>query len=84
MPFKVLTKEKKREYRNRYYRKHAKDKVNAKTSWQKVPEKLVLRHKLKDVQLSNLLGRSVKATQTKRYKLKKKQNKIFGVGNPLI
>ena len=83
MPFKVLTKEKKREYRNRYYRKHAKDKANAKAPWRQVPEKLVLRHKLKDVQLSNLLGRSVKAIQTKRCKLKK-QNKIFGVGNPLI
>jgi hypothetical protein len=54
----------------RYYRKHRMGKINSRVKWTGPDIKIIMEHKIPDVALSKLLGRSVQAIQIKRNEVK--------------
>ena len=54
----------------RYYDKHAKCAINSRERYTEEEIEMILNHEISDVELSKKIGRSVKAIQIKRCKLK--------------
>ncbi len=54
----------------RYYDKHRKYDVNSRERYTEEEIEMILKHEISDVELSKCIGRSVKAIQIKRCKLK--------------
>jgi len=57
------------EQRSRYYAKHRVNSKNSNQAWTSAEERMVLDHKIPDVELSKNIGRSVEAIQIKRCRL---------------
>lgn len=60
----------KRLQQKRYYDKHAKVAINSRERYTEEEIEMILNHEISDVELSKKIGRSVKAIQIKRCKLK--------------
>jgi hypothetical protein len=57
-------------WKSGYYLRHRLNKPNSGQSWLRQEVEMILAHKIKDVTLSILLGRSVQAIQVRRSKIK--------------
>jgi len=55
----------------RYYKKYGQWDILSKTRWPEHHIKMVLEHKIKDIDIARLTGRSLQAVQHKRSVLKK-------------
>lgn len=78
MPNVLLTPEQRYEQRKRYYGKHRANKKNSKNKLTEEELKLIYQKQFTDVQLSEILNRSVQAIQTARWKIK---HNIYNLNN---
>ena len=58
------------EYNRVYFKQSAKKAKNSKSHWTKVEDQLVIRHEQPDRELAHVIGRSQKAIEARRHKLR--------------